>query len=716
MKNSLFKNALALRVAGFSILLSIIFPLLPLSAHAQTEQPPSRQLVMKEKTTVGELPRLALVIGNAKYEHVTPLKNSAADAVDMAAVLRSLGFEVIEGEDQSKEQMEGKIREFGDKLRQQKGVGLFFYAGHGVQSNGKNFLIPVNADIPREDEIEYQGVDVRRITAKFDTAKNSLSIIILDACRNNPFAKDWSEFRAVNPDEGVGKIIAPQGTVVIYSTEPGKTASDGAGRNGLFTEALLENIKKPSVELGKLFKLVSKSVQEKSRQLQTPYIEGTNVNDFYFAETPSVNPVLPSPAVKSAEAEPEVVEKDATAREREAWELVANSEDAGDFRSFLTEFPNGSKAASAKIKLEQIFWNSVKATKDKLLIQAFLKEFPNGANASTARIKLRQLEARENAEPAKVETAKVETAKTEPEKTETTKTESVEPAAKAESAPTAKKEIVPKAETPKTAALTRTAKTKVKPAADSKLAAWTNSLGMEFITLPAGSFMMGSSEANINESLALGRKEYAEVERSWFEDEKPQHKVTFANGFRIGKTEVTQAQWSAIMGENPSFFKGCDDCPVERVSWEDAKLFVQKLNARNDGFEYRLPTEAEWEYAARGGKTGILNGKIDDVAWYHLNAENKTHPVGTLQPNSFGLYDMQGNVSEWCEDVYVENYGSASADGSANTVGDTDNHILRGGYFNDFSTYMRLPRRNKLTTKIRRSENGLRLVAIEKQQ
>lgn len=711
MKNLLFKNKLVLRSAGFSVLLSIVFSLLPLSANAQTtEPPPSRQLVMKEKTTASESPRLALVIGNAKYQNVTSLKNASADAVDMAAALRTLGFEVLEGEDQDKKQMINLIQEFGDKLYRQKGVGVFFYAGHGVQSSGSNYLIPVNADIPSEDSIEYEAVNIGRILKKFDVASNELNIIILDACRNNPFAKGWSSYRDVNAaDDGLAKIAAPKATVLLYSTEPGKTASDGAGRNGLFTEALLENIKKPNLELDALYKSVARTVSDKSKKLQTPYKEGTGFTDFYFAGTTAANPVLPSPVVKSneAESEPEIKEKDAATVERDTWNIVKNSTDVQDFRDFLGSFPNGVNAAKAKIRLEQTVWDSAKGSNDKTRILNYLTEFPNGASAPTARIRLRQLEARENAEPAKTETAKAEPAKTEPVKTEPE-----------ESAPPVKKQITPKVETPKATASSRTAKTKTKAsvAETNKLAVRKNSVEMEFVYLPAGSFMMGSSEANVNESYALGRKDYGETEREWFDNEKPQHRVTFADGFWIGKTEVTQAQWTAIMDENPSNNKGCDACPVERVSWEDAKIFVQKLNEKNDGFEYRLPSEAEWEYAARGGKTGILAGRMDEMAWYNVNSENKTHPVGTLQPNAFGLFDMHGNVAEWCEDIFVENYAETPADGTANaTVGDPANRVLRGGTYNDFPTFLRLARRDKLTVKIRRIVNGLRVVAVEKQ-
>src|SRR6185295_12837821 len=130
------------------------------------------------------------------------------------------------------------------------------------------------------------------------------------------------------------------------------------------------------------------------------------------------------------------------------------------------------------------------------------------------------------------------------------------------------------------------------------------------------------------------------------------HKVRITRQFEIGKYEVTQEQWQAVMGDNPSNFKGAN-LPVEKVSWNDAQDFLLKLNAR-DGYTYRLPTEAEWEYACRAGSMGDFAGELDDVAWYDKNSGSKTHPVGQKRPNVWGLYDMHGNVSEWCSDWYLE--------------------------------------------------------------
>jgi len=163
-------------------------------------------------------------------------------------------------------------------------------------------------------------------------------------------------------------------------------------------------------------------------------------------------------------------------------------------------------------------------------------------------------------------------------------------------------------------------------------------------------------------------------------DEGPQRHVTVP-GFYIGKYEVTQAQWKAVMGSgnNPSSFKG-DDLPVENVSWNDAKDFCQKLTAMT-GKTYRLPSEAEWEYACRAKTTGAYAGNLDAIAWYSNNSGNRAHPVGQKQANAFGLFDMHGNVREWCEDHWHNNYNGAPTDGSAwvDISRSASDRVLRGG-------------------------------------
>ena len=182
----------------------------------------------------------------------------------------------------------------------------------------------------------------------------------------------------------------------------------------------------------------------------------------------------------------------------------------------------------------------------------------------------------------------------------------------------------------------------------------------EMVVIPAGSFEMGSNNGD--------------------SDEWPIHTVRIGRPFALGKTEVTQTQWRAVMGSNPSHFGGCDDCPVETVRWNDAQEFVRRLSQKT-GKTYRLPSEAEWEYVCRAGGTHTYcgNDNVDAVAWYGSNSGSRTRPVAGRQPNALGLYDMSGNVWEWVEDCYNDSYNGAPTDGSAWTSGNCGARVVRGG-------------------------------------
>ena len=214
---------------------------------------------------------------------------------------------------------------------------------------------------------------------------------------------------------------------------------------------------------------------------------------------------------------------------------------------------------------------------------------------------------------------------------------------------------------------------------------WSVDLGdgisMEFMPIEPGSFRMGSENGD--------------------DDEKPVHQVTLTKPFWLAKTEVTQAQWRQVMGSNPSNFIG-DTLPVEQVSWDDAMEFCRKLTQMErqagrlpEGYEYTLPTEAQWEYACRAGTTGDYAtstgsgqaGNLDAMAWYRENSGSKTHPVGTKQANAWGLYDMHGNVWEWCLDWYW-NYASGNAvDPQGASSG--SRRVIRGGVWNFDASYCR---------------------------
>jgi formylglycine-generating enzyme required for sulfatase activity len=156
------------------------------------------------------------------------------------------------------------------------------------------------------------------------------------------------------------------------------------------------------------------------------------------------------------------------------------------------------------------------------------------------------------------------------------------------------------------------------------------------------------------------------------DDERPIHRVRITQPFEIGKYEVTQREWQTVMGTNPSSFKGAER-PVENVSWEDCQRFIARLNQRGDGYCYRLPTEAEWEYACRAGSSGDYAGNLDEMGWYASSAGSKTHNIGQKKPNAWGLHDMHGNVWEWCQDWYGRYPSEATTDPAGS------NRVVRGG-------------------------------------
>jgi hypothetical protein len=221
--------------------------------------------------------KLALVIGNSSYGS-SPLKNPVNDATAIANQLRLLGFEVIIATNTSRAIMINDIRDFGEKLAASKGTGLFYYAGHGIQMNGNNYLVPVDARIEKEQDVELEAVDLWRVMNELEYAQNDLNIVILDACRNNPFARSFRSGGAT----GLASTTAPQGTFIAYATAPGSVASDGAGQNGLYTQELLEALHVKGLKIEELFKMVRNKVAEKSGRQQIPWDASSIFADFYF--------------------------------------------------------------------------------------------------------------------------------------------------------------------------------------------------------------------------------------------------------------------------------------------------------------------------------------------------------------------------------------------------------------------------------------------------
>lgn len=199
------------------------------------------------------------------------------------------------------------------------------------------------------------------------------------------------------------------------------------------------------------------------------------------------------------------------------------------------------------------------------------------------------------------------------------------------------------------------------------------------------------------------------------ENERPTHRVVISHGFEIAKYEVTQAEWEGVMGSNPSHFKGAD-LPVEQVSWNDVQSFIKRINDKKDGYQYRLPTEAEWEYAARAGTTADYGGpgNLSEMGWHSGNAGEKTHRVGTKKPNAWGLYDMHGNVWEWCQDWYDKGYYKNSPTTDPRGPNTGLQRVCRGGGWSYSADRCKSTSRAHPAPDDRHSFVGFRLVRVVK--
>lgn len=242
-------------------------------------------LLIIQGPAFGAEQRVALVIGNGDYR-LAPLRNPVNDAEDIADILSKCGFRVEKAINADRREMRDVIRRFGELIKN-GGVGLFFYAGHGLQVDGENYLVPIRANVTHENEVEDECLKVSSVLRKMESAHNRLNIIILDACRNNPFGRGYrSSMR------GLARMDAPTGSILAYATAPGATASDGPGKNGLYTSRLLTHILTPGLEIGKLFRLVRMDVMKDSENRQVPWESSSLIGEFYFSEESEENDIL----------------------------------------------------------------------------------------------------------------------------------------------------------------------------------------------------------------------------------------------------------------------------------------------------------------------------------------------------------------------------------------------------------------------------------------
>ena len=623
--------------------------------------------------------RVALVIGNAAYDHAGVLANPGNDATDVGAALRRLGFDVTPVRDAGKAALEGALADFADASAGAD-VALVFYAGHGLEVNGANYLVPVDARLESDTRVRFETVPLDYVLAA--TAGAGLRVVILDACRNNPLARSMRRSAGTRSasrgafgelDEG----LLGDETLVAYSAAAGTVALDGAGRNSPYASALLEYLEQP-LELGVLFRRVRSRVLSATDRGQRPHEYASLLGEHYLHEGAAVS----SPAAVEAAlgldrasrrtvqrglsgagfsaGTPDGVFGPSTRSAIRAWQASRGSAPTGYLDAALLSAlgvaasavpvgvgggtpaggagsPDASLTAAA-LQAETALWQSIQSRPTVAMYEAYLAQYPNGTFAAVARLAAAALRA--DPPPASRPTGAVGPPS--------------RPAAASDPRPSR-----------------RSAGERFSDCAECP----------ELVVVPAGTFTMGSPSS--------------EAER--YDDEEPQHRVTIPSPLAVGVYEVTFAEWGACVSAGGCGGHRPDDegwgrgaRPVVNVSWDDAKSYVRWLSSRT-GASYRLLSESEWEYVARGGTTtsrywgasssaqcGYVNGA--DRAVDCDDGAVQTAPVGSYRANGFGLYDVLGNVHEWVEDCWHGSYAGAPADGSAWTAGgDCGLRVLRGG-------------------------------------
>jgi formylglycine-generating enzyme required for sulfatase activity len=675
--------------------------------------------------------RTALVIGNKDYVR-QPLVNPVNDATDLAAVLRDLEFEVKLATDLDRTSLDRAVQDYTASVRPGD-TALFFFSGHGLEVDGQNYLLPVDFNAHAEAEVKYQAAPASMVQELLQGRGARTTILILDACRNNPY-RTW---RA----SGGGLAgMSGSGVYVAFAAAPGRVADDNPReRNGRFTKHLLAAMRELGLSIDAVFNRVREGVASETGGRQVPFSNTGLIGTFIFRD----------PAAERARIERELQELErqiADARTRKAQEEQARKEEeAAALRARLNITPPApppgddgeaerariedlrrrrveqqaqlaalggqsmtleqarQEVASLENKIEDVR-KEVDAARDETL-RRLPPEYAaeKGLFETTAQFEERRRKAQTvRAEVEKRYAGEFESAAVPYRKTMAELRERTYPVASAKVEFTSydadtgllKAKVngdeyrfnVPPAKAKslyEQAAMVMVEQSfyaaslaLIDPATREKflgkvLRAKVNPRdGQTYVWIPPGTFTMGCSPGDSECS----------------DDEKPAHQVTISKNFWIGRTEVTQEAWQHVMGTNPSYFKGAR-LPVEAVSWDRARSYCSKIGMR-------LPTEAEWEYAARGGNTSARYGALDAVAWYDSNSRRQTHEVGQKQGNEFGLFDMLGNVREWVADWYGPYSAGAVSDPAGPASGES--RVLRGGSWDGSSRYARAAGRGKV--------------------
>jgi formylglycine-generating enzyme required for sulfatase activity len=693
--------------------------------------------------------RVALVIGNSAYQHTPKLINPKNDATDMVAELKKYGFQVLEGFDLDKAGLERKVRDFAVALQGAQ-VGVFFYAGHGLQVAGHNYLVPVDAQLSTASTLDFEMVRLDLVHRTMEREAQT-NIIFLDACRDNPLARNLARAmgtRSTEVGRGLAAVESGVGTLISFSTQPGNVALDGAGRNSPFAGALVKQLSTSNDDLSAILIGVRNDVMKETHRKQVPWEHSALTGRFYFnAAAQSTQPPQAAPARLTEAAE--------------AWGAVKDATNIAALEAFILRYKDTFYADLARVRIEEL-------KKQQVAIAAPPAVPPKANTPKPAVIPapsiyaggLRALEADDATPPAILLTADLE------KQNLGVKVLIVQPPGQSyelwligegrgaqslgllERGEAAKslrpfdRDVVKNASFAVTieplggsptglpTGLVRfTGKLKPQIAAAVSQKPACEGVEMlvgserkclrpkdsfkdcpdcpEMVMVPAGSFMMGSSNGESNE--------------------KPVHKVTIGRPFAVGRFEATFAEWDACVAAGSckhtpkDWDYGRDRRPVIEVSWDDITTEYLPWLSGKTGKTYRLLTEAEWEYAARGLTSASAVHTTyswgNDIGSNHANCGNcgspwsfkQTAPVGSFEANAFGLHDMHGNAAELVQDCYKESYEGAASDGKTAPEVAGCTRVVRGGDYYHHKMYVSAAGRWLSVTDDRNGFKGFRV-------
>ncbi|MEM7655797.1 MAG: SUMF1/EgtB/PvdO family nonheme iron enzyme [Bacteroidota bacterium] len=628
------------------------------------------QLSLDPKTTK------ALLIGVSDYAPLSRIAPAISNldglqqALEDPAILGLPSEHIIRVENRRHDEIFDAIADFvEDKNNLDTHTLILYYCGHGLRKSRKDkelFLSGINT---KRDRLTTTGIRFAEIKQKLENSHLQSRLLILDACYSGLAAMDEAASTLTKQEATIKETY-----VLASAGEDEKAYFDTDARHTFFTEALLQVIQKgiadrnPFLELEDLYHELKATYEHATPRR----IDNLDTRPFFLFRNQGLNAEhiwQETQQTNTAKAFAEYLNlfPGGPFLEEALWGHAVLLQQAEAYQRYLTHFPDGVHALLAK---EEQSWLQAKAANtidawlhfvrgfhqieedrtERRVEEAFDRISKLGRNTRLDKNQRNQLKAkigalRQEIAQLKQEKMALQQAEQQIEKSQLAENEwEEERQALLGQIITLKKQVTP----------APSIKPKVDRTFDFPLP--------EMIPIPGGTFQMGSNEDD---------------------REKPMHEVTVAS-FEFGKYPVTQRQWQAIMGSNPSHFQG-ENLPVERVSWDDIQDYLQKLNQKT-GLNFRLPTEAEWEYAAGGGmenrtKYASTNeeAQLGEYAWYRKNSDTQTHPVGTKQPNALGLYDLSGNVWEWCQDVWHANYQGTPTDGSAWEAEDGLFRVLRGG-------------------------------------